>query len=432
MLRQALLQSQNPQGNQRIWTPFNLLAQVLGGGLVNIKRAGIAPMPAGVDNLISPTYLTYFGDKDLPGALKKLFNKRGVRPREIDYRTGSPGGSQKGATSLTEKITGIKNPFEKRKGYNVSFKDSYEKIDLINRLDIIKSDEGEIPNDIAPFTKDMVNFRFEVIDTDDFENPNFIIFRAFIDQFDDKFSADHTSYKYNGRGEKFYIYNSFDRKISLNFKIAAQTRHEMRPLYRKLNYLAAQTAPNYGAVQGRIRTPFMRLTVGDYFKRIPGLLTSVNISWNKEYPWEIKNHKKLDKDMKVLPHILDVSISFQPIHSFTPNNAIGTPYIGIDDWLDKGPATNKKDAGIGESRKEESMREKLEEELKKEIDKQNQETQGDAEPKAGDNKFTLWSKEKRQNFGQQMGDAFEDIGDWFEKKFKKGDRSKIDSFTEGQ
>ena len=31
-----------------------------------------------------------------------------------------------------------------------------------------------------------------------------------------------------------------------------------------------------------------------------------------------------------------------------------------------------------------------------------------------------------------MGDAFEDIGDWFEKKFKKGDRSKIDSFTEGQ
>ena len=51
----------------------------------------------------------------------------------------------------------------------------------------------------------------------------------------------------------------------------------MKPLYQKLNFLAAQTAPNYSS-KGRIRTPYIRLTMGDYLSRVPGILTSVGIS----------------------------------------------------------------------------------------------------------------------------------------------------------
>ena len=69
--------------------------------------------------------------------------------------------------------------------------------------------------------------------------------------------------------------------------VAAQTRHEMKPLYRKLNYLASNTAPEYSDV-GRIRTPFMKLTIGDWFNGLPGVLSSVNLSWEVNYPWEIK------------------------------------------------------------------------------------------------------------------------------------------------
>ena len=166
---------------------------------------------------------------------------------------------------------------------------------------------------------------------------NVMLFRAFINDISDNFSAEHNEFKYNGRGEPFYIYNKFNRKISLSFKIAAQSRWEMKPLYQKLNYLAAQTAPNYSP-QGRIRTPYMYLTVGDWVSRVPGVLNSVNLRWAKEYPWEIALDRKSlegkkdpkDKDMLVLPHILDVSINFQPIHSFIPNNQITTPFIGID------------------------------------------------------------------------------------------------------
>ena len=85
----------------------------------------------------------------------------------------------------------------------------------------------------------------------------------------------------------------------------------------------------------------MRITVGDYFKELVGILNTVNISWTTEYPWEIKlDPKELDKDMKILPQVLDVSIQFTPIHDFVPTNEIDTPFIGLNpgsskdvDWL---------------------------------------------------------------------------------------------------
>jgi hypothetical protein len=193
----------------------------------------------------------------------------------------------------------------------------------------------------------MVNFRFEVINQDDFGASDFIIFRAFLDSYGDTFNANHNSVKYNGRGEEFYTYNSFNRQISINFKIAAQSRYDMFPLYRKLNYLAAQTAPSYSKT-GRIRTPYMKLTMGDYFAKLPGLITSLDISWQKDYTWEIaldpevKTNKKgdniegtgRDRNMLVLPHVLDISLNYQPIHGFTPNNRFTSPFIGIDRWLE--------------------------------------------------------------------------------------------------
>ena len=38
----------------------------------------------------------------------------------------------------------------------------------------------------------------------------------------------------------------------------------------------------------------------------------------------------MDKEMLILPQILDVSISYQPIHTFTPNNSMEAPFISID------------------------------------------------------------------------------------------------------
>ena len=215
------------------------------------------------------------------------------------------------------------------KEYTVSDSTAQDKVNMFPITEgidnVFKSSDGYTP-------KDFVNFRFEALDSLEPSKGNLITFRAFLEDMTDGYSANHNTFKYNGRGEEFYTYSGFRRDISFGFKVAAQTRDEMKPLYQKLNYLASNTAPEYSD-QGRIRTPFMRVTVGDYFYRIPGVLGSLNITWMKDYPWEI-NLEQSD-EVLVLPHVLDVAVQFKPVHDFLPQKSIDkSPFIGVTNWVD--------------------------------------------------------------------------------------------------
>ena len=202
------------------------------------------------------------------------------------------------------------------------------KVDKLNMMDVVNIDDG---NFLGDGFRDLIRFRFEAVKQASPTQAEAMVFRAFLDDFNDNYSANHNEIKYNGRAENFYTYNSFNRDISLSFKIAAQTRHEMMPLYRKLNFLASNTAPEYNKDSGRIMTPYIRLTVGSYLNRVPGVLKSIGITWQKDYPWEIaidSPEKGMDSHMLVLPHVLDVSVSFQPIHNFLPQkDTRNSPFI---------------------------------------------------------------------------------------------------------
>ena len=188
--------------------------------------------------------------------------------------------------------------------------------DLKNMFPITdNSSEIDIP-------EDLIKFQIEVINSTNPSAGEILAFRAFLDDLSDDYTGGYNSYKYNGRAEKFYTYNEFNRSISFSFKIAAQSRDEMVPLYTKLNYLVAQTAPEYSS-NGRMRGKFSRLTIGDWINGIPGFFESVSLKWNKSYPWEIN----LKGDTKQLPHVMDVSCKFTPIHDFAPSNDKDTPFI---------------------------------------------------------------------------------------------------------
>lgn len=199
--------------------------------------------------------------------------------------------------------------------------------DQINNLDLIyhkgNLDENKLPNG-QPFPKDYIKFRIEAVDTDNPTNSQTMVFRAFLESMNDDYSSTWNEYNYNGRSESFYTYAKFNRSISFDFKIAAFSREEMRPLYRKLNYLVSTTAGDYKDT--RLRGNFMRLTIGDYFSRIPGFFTKISLSWNKDYPWEVANTID-DTDMNELPHALDVSCAYQPVHDFTPRKSHEAHFI---------------------------------------------------------------------------------------------------------
>ena len=209
-------------------------------------------------------------------------------------------------------------------GYN---KFDLETIDKINALDIFKAQGNVLQTEV----RDLIRFQIEAVDTDNPNNSNVMVFRALLDSLKDNYGGKWNTISYNGRGEDFYIYDKFTRSVSFSFKIAAQSRHEMMPLYRKLNYLVSNTAPDYGGGT-RMRGPYMKLTIGDWFDRVPGFFKSVNISWKKDYPWEISiSHREggQDKDgMNIVPHVLDISCQYQPIHNFLPQKSVNkSPFI---------------------------------------------------------------------------------------------------------
>ena len=243
--------------------------------------------------------------------------------RESRLGLGDPG--------VAYKVDGTRNNHitQKNKDGTLNYNVYTEgKVDKLNMMDIVDIKDGDFRGDGF---RDLIRFRFEAVKQASPTQAEAMVFRAFLDDFSDSYSANHNEIKYNGRAENFYTYNSFNRDISLSFKIAAQSRHEMMPLYRKLNFLASNTAPEYNKNSGRIMTPYIRLTVGSYLNRVPGVLKSIGITWQKDYPWEIaidSPEKGMDSHMLVLPHVLDVSVNFQPIHNFLPQKSVSeSPFI---------------------------------------------------------------------------------------------------------
>lgn len=206
----------------------------------------------------------------------------------------------------------------KRKA-RINYTDTSEDLsDGINKLNPTK----EIP-DGTKEGRDLIKFRFHVVDSENFSTTN-IFFRAFLDSFTDNFTGNWNTHNYIGRGENFYTYGGFDRNISLSFKIAAATRQEMFPLYRKMVLLASTTAPTYGD-GSFMKGTIVKMTVGDYIYNTYGIIESVNYSWQTEYPWEIamKNPEStIDDDQQELPMVMDCSVNFRPIHDFVPQTGL--------------------------------------------------------------------------------------------------------------
>jgi hypothetical protein len=185
-------------------------------------------------------------------------------------------------------------------------------------------------NDQAPWevtdtkedTQDLIKFVFEAISNDAPTYSTAIFFRAFLTAgITDNNSAQLNAFKYIGRGENFYTYQGFDRTIGFSFRVAAQSREELRPLYNKLNMLMSQVYPDYSPKQSIMRAPVIRVTIGDYLYRVPGFLESVNFTVDNNTPWEINLENDQSGNIAQLPQVVDVSISFKPILDVLPKRS---------------------------------------------------------------------------------------------------------------
>ncbi len=234
------------------------------------------------------------------------------RIKNIDNRTyqGSPGkeGGQKRAN-----YSGGKNVWN----YGVAANE----LQALDKITAMPMYTGSL--DTNQSINDLCKFRIASISNSgtDGSKDVYMHFRAFLDDFSDAYSANWNAVNYVGRAEPLFNYGGFGRSISLGFTVAAQSKAELIPMYKKLNYLASTLAPEYtsaGFMQGNL----VRLTVGGYLYEQPGFITSLNYSVPQEATWEIALNEKggSDSSVKELPHIINVTgFSFTPIHTFVPS-----------------------------------------------------------------------------------------------------------------
>lgn len=197
------------------------------------------------------------------------------------------------------------------------------------------------------FDKDLIKFFFEIInprvvDKDNDIRSKFLFFRAYVNDLGDNFKGEWQPYKYVGRAENFYKYTGFSRDVSLSFTIYAHSRAEMIPIYTKLNRLVGVTAPTYND-NGYMLGNFIKLTVGDYFNSVPGIINSIDLKPSFEAGWDINRDTEgnlFDSTNKTLnvgqvPRMIDVSMTFTPIHTFAPR--YGSTFINNTPILKDNP-----------------------------------------------------------------------------------------------
>lgn len=257
-----------------------------------------------------------------------------------------------------ETRVGIGNPGGRSKAKKNNFyinQVNYSGQDQVNMIPLYA--DATDPFNAKPEARDLIKFAFEVINNEGTTDTSFtyknkkgvtksksdtvttkVHFRAFLTNFADNHSAIWNGQRYMGRGEEFFTYQGFTRDVSFQFKVVAQSKQEMLPLWQKLNYLASSLYPDYSD-QGFMRGNIHQLTIGEYFYRTPGILKSMNITVDDNYPWEIKYSEpetrtkfktkdftgiinkgsdrfidsNSDADMMELPQVVNVSCTFTPI-----------------------------------------------------------------------------------------------------------------------
>lgn len=262
---------------------------------------------------------------------QKYFAKSTVLSNSPDYDSSSPGESK-----TLEYRTNLGRPGDISQKNTISYTNGYDSTekslgaaspnsyDKINALPIYRSETVDSTN--KP-TNDLIQFNIGVINNDKPTQKDYIHFRAFLNGITDGYTAEWKGSKYIGRGEDFYTYGGFDRKVSLSWTVAAQSKAELMVMYKKLNFLSSICMPDYNDA-GYMRGNVVTLTVGDYFHEQPGIITGFSYEMNDDNAtWEIgiDDSGEIDESVRVLPHLIKVSgFNFIPIHNFVPRKQNNT------------------------------------------------------------------------------------------------------------
>ena len=182
-----------------------------------------------------------------------------------------------------------------------------DRYDKINALDLDESGN------------DLVNMWFQA------DGGQKVQFRGTAKGITETFSPSWDPIKYNGRADQAYKYTTFERSVSFNFQAYATSRIEMKPMWKKLQYLSTMTMPQYGGAAGYQGT-LVTFRLGSLYNGKLAFIESLSYTMSDETPWEIS---MLDSENPLgeLPMGVDISIGLKILGSNRPQLA-----SAVYDW----------------------------------------------------------------------------------------------------
>ena len=195
--------------------------------------------------------------------------------------------------------------------------DKITALDIGSGLGLKNGKNGLDYKEIYPVgSNDFIKFVF----SDGTYGDNVMVFRATIKGLTDSFTPGWDKLTIIGRPDGAYLYESYERSISFTFTVAALSRAEMIPMWRKLNYLASYTMPNLIDSKntfGKASGPMMRITIGDLFNATPGFLESLSYTIPDDATWDIAEDTD-NVDSKQLPMLVEAACTFKIISDYRP------------------------------------------------------------------------------------------------------------------
>ncbi len=224
------------------------------------------------------------------------------------------------------------------------------------QLEAINDIIGNIPSELGiGTTSDLIKFYFTgpklMANSSNETKDDVLVFRAIISSLTDSFSAAWNPVKYIGRADPNYTYQGYGRQFDVNFTVYASSRDELKPMYRKLNYLASYTAPTYSDDTLVMQAPWMRITIGDLLVHQPVVITNCMYTFvDADVTWETNLVK--DPTMMQVPFKVEVSLQFNVITDYLPQKGgrmytlanefteNGEPIKGNNNWLSDAKGLN--------------------------------------------------------------------------------------------
>lgn len=154
-----------------------------------------------------------------------------------------------------------------------------------------------------------------------------IHFRAFLNQFSEKIQPKWQQEEYFGRIDPVANYKNTHRTISLSFKIMPSSPAGFTAAWRKINNFAKMCYPTKSRAGSLIRSPIIRMRVGDVIADaaglgLPGYIDSLDLNYTDSV-WETSDFQpesSSNVELGKAPMKIEVSMSFVVIHERNPAN----------------------------------------------------------------------------------------------------------------